>query len=483
MILSWTTHQPICKDNLTRPLCIPGATSVLIAEPRPFKLSLRWSRDGATSGQWPTVQDLLSKCLGQTVDEVQYGDAVVLRSRVKIAHDEIVTFLDPRHAVRLGLTPSTAIRHLPTPCDGTCSLRDAAFRVSPSICDYFHWGGAQFGTCDTSFNQTRVVQLRCLPGAVLSVHGFDGNVVAAGPLVLLWSTRDIPAGFNLVADCCEFVTEAASSAHVPALDMTNANLPEPTEEVQAPLTTSPCSSHASSPHPSPPSSPSTLPLHDAPPSKKCKLDERGASTNTFAKPAPTHPLRNACASVRKWVLTPYSHVWYEWPQFPLATSHVCQGGVISQALKRTYALQFTLDRFQLLHPTTTPSATRTRIEAAQWTCTLRLRPSASIILPPQSHLDHWLNIEDADLTGTVLFPDMTSSQLEDLFPAHDTNWEEVIGASHIISMLAAAGSEPTLTSHEPAICEYMIVIVSGSAVASWTTNELYQKLLSERAYK
>ena len=87
MIFSWTTHQPICKDNLARPLCIPGATSVLIAEPHPFKLSLRWYRDGATSGQWPTVQDLLSKCLGQTVDEVQYGDAVVLRSRVKISHD------------------------------------------------------------------------------------------------------------------------------------------------------------------------------------------------------------------------------------------------------------------------------------------------------------------------------------------------------------------------------------------------------------
>ena len=312
MIFSWTTHRNNCPNILARPVCIPGATSVLIVKPHPFNFSLQWSGAGANGGQWPTVQDLMSKTLGQTVDKVQYGDIVILRTRVKIAQDEIVTFLDPRHAVQLGLKPSVTIRCLQNPCEGICSLRDAAFRVAPSICDYFHWGGAKFATCDTSFNQLRVVQLRCVPGAVLSVHNLDGNVLATGPLVLLWSTRDIPAGFNLVAGCCEIFSEASSNATSPALNMVNIEalaaepsedtLPSPLPPPSPPLPLSLPSLPSRPSLPSLPSPPSLL----SHPSKKRKLDEHGASTSTFVKTAPTQPLRNACASVRKWVVSEYS---------------------------------------------------------------------------------------------------------------------------------------------------------------------------------
>ena len=161
---------------------------------------------------------------------------------------------------------------------------------------------------------------------------------------------------------------------------------------------------------------------------------------------------------------------------------MCQGGAISQALKRTYALQFTLDRFRLLNPTTNPSATMSRIDAGPWTSRFSLRTSAMIIFPPHLHMELWQKLQAADQSNTTLFPEITSNQLQDIFPAHDTNWEELIGANNIVNMVSFAGSAPTLTSHEAAICEYIIVILSGSAVASWTTKELYQKLISEKAY-
>jgi hypothetical protein len=57
-------------------------------------------------------------------------------------------------------------------------------------------------------------------------------------------------------------------------------------------------------------------------------------------------VRNVCATEKKWVVSMYSTVWYEWPKFPLSTKHHCQSNRVSEPLARTYALQFTISCFR-----------------------------------------------------------------------------------------------------------------------------------------
>ena len=465
MVFSWTRHVLSCRELAPRPVALPGSIAGLNRKPLPLRLSLRWTRNVDKDDRRFSVQDILSKCLGQSVEAVKYGDAVVLRSRETIPKYQIVTFLDPRHATRIGLTPDTTVDYLANPCNGTCALRNGSLRVNLTMCEYLQWGGGAFVTCDTIFNSVRIVEVRCVRGAVVEVLGFNDEVISVGPLIYLWSKRDIPAGFNLVADCFEYVNGDQFS------DCTEIGAePEPIESTD----------HKPLPSPSPYPSTPHHPTERLPPSKKRKVC---GDKSSFEPPilSVSHETRNACASVRKWVLTEYSQVWYEWPRFPLETTHVCQRGVVSQALKRTYALQFSTDRFRSVNPITETAALIHRVRTLHPSTRLRSSPGHSLRWPPHLHL---YQLQELNATGNcdvIVSMDISSAQLQEVLPVQDTNWNAMI-ADNFINLVTFTGSLPVITSNEPATCEFIIVVVSGSAIACWTTNELYQKLLAEQAY-
>jgi len=90
-------------------------------------------------------------------------------------------------------------------------------------------------------------------------------------------------------------------------------------------------------------------------------------------------------------------------------------------------------------------------------------------------------IEDDNDADMVVSMELSSTQLQQVLPVTDTNWDVMI-SEHVINLVTFKGFLPVITSNEPATCEYVIVVVSGAAVACWTTDELYQKLLAEKAY-
>jgi hypothetical protein len=97
------------------------------------------------------------------------------------------------------------------------------------------------------------------------------------------------------------------------------------------------------------------------------------------------------------------------------------------------------------------------------------------------NLYHFNEIEDDNDADMVVSMELSSTQLQQVLPVTDTNWDVMI-SEHVINLVTFKGSLPAITSNEPATCEYVIVVVSGAAVACWTTDELYQKLLAEKAY-
>ena len=208
------------------------------------------------------------------------------------------------------------------------------------------------------------------------------------------------------------------------------------------------------------------------PPKQNVSDEGGRSNEISVQRT-----RNECVTLKNWITSPIPEIWFVWPTFPLQTKHRKQNGMPSEALARTYAIQFKLNSFRI-EGTETQSATliKTLRSTSSPAEHFYLSADIDLALPPRQHLDSWKAVQNGTPSTVRMSMTLSADQLQTLFPAHGTNWS-VLLQDHNIDMISTR--RIVVTSQTCAKFEYVLVVLTGSIKTIWTTAQQYSKMTNE----
>ena len=190
--------------------------------------------------------------------------------------------------------------------------------------------------------------------------------------------------------------------------------------------------------------------------------------------------RNVCATLKNWVTSTYSPLWYEWPSFPLQTRHRSQHGISSEPLARTYAVQFKVESFMLLQPSEDGSATSVEKIRSATSPAVHYFHAAddALCFPPRQSMSSWKTTVPAAerQIDMRLSLNIAPTQLQVFFPAKNTDWESLLGSTYVDVLSTKA---KVVTTHSVAPFEYMVVVASGSIKAIWTTDSQYFRMTKD----
>jgi len=198
------------------------------------------------------------------------------------------------------------------------------------------------------------------------------------------------------------------------------------------------------------------------------------------KPSTQFRTRNVCATLKNFVTSVYSPVWYEWPTFPLQTRHRGRLGNTSEPLARTYAVQFKVDSF-MLQPSKAESATSLDNVRGLTAPAVHYVHAAddNYCFPPRHYMSSWNTASVPGAQGQIdmrLSLNIAPTQLQLLFPAQDTDWNSLLGSTYVDVI---STKSKVVTTHTVAPFEYMVVVASGSVKAIWTTDKQYSKMTKD----
>ena len=475
-IFSWVRHKETCTKIAPVPFILPGTLSRIPRIKSGYYEVRVVGPNNEVNQEWTDA--LSATCLGSSVELVWICDSLVLRSREKITRGSVVTFICPLYAPAIGLNQGTRIVSNPGHCEKPCLHCSQDHTTSEFGLGR---GGAQFVSCNKYFAR---VTVEWICDSSLTIQAYrstdDGDttmemeMLAECPFVVLRSVLAIPAGMSIVAECsrvvpCDAINEMSSS-QAPV---------SPKSVVSDPLTAEneprlkKRKLGGSNPMPKP-----TSPDKDSEMSSATKA--RKKSTSRCANTTSSR-VRNVCATEKKWVVSIYSPTWYEWPTFPLSTKHICQSNRVSEPLARTYALQFTISCFRFTEHCSGVTDFREKILRLERPADHMVLPGTrgALSLPPRASVSDWEQTSNPLECDKVLTLDVSPEDLALLFPISNTDWR-ALRNDNIIDMVTVQSA--TTTTHGPAPYEYIVVIICGSAVANWTTRELYKKMIRDRAY-
>ena len=391
--------------------------------------------------------------------------SVRLSAREAIPPGTYVSYLDPQDAREWGISPETVLRLLdPSATEPEC-IWESVSTTELTLRDRL--GLARYVSCDTTDAEVNVTWV-CEPDIVLDVVDERNEVVFSAPYWWLRTVTRILPGQYIICSHGKFQ---------------NSDDLSPDSRQDAP------SDHNSSKRKR--LSPVHYqPQHDPEPEEGDIVDENEAIHVTMDnRRKGTNLRRNDCAQKRKWVELDPNSDWWEWPSFPLNTKHIMnrQGG-ISEPMQRSYALQFGI-RFSLAGIDNSTSPRSSGFVHKIRSCGAPAKHfylSGSHVgkfhLPPQPSQtgSTWRRAKPNCSQVTVLTESLAAEQLLSLLPEHCTQWPQLLQENAVSLMTFTADS---VSTHDRTANRYMIVLLSGSAVAVWTTKPLYDLTLKARAYK
>ena len=400
-------------------------------------------------------------------------DLVTVRGSVRMAARDVIppgtfiTYLDPQDAQELSVTQSSVLRviGIPSATSPECfweSVSTSALTLRDRL------GFARYVSCDTSDEDVNVSWV-CESNVVIDVVDSHDRLSFSAPYWWLRAVKRISPGQFLT--CSHFTIAQSATTTVQELPVATDSTPG-SKRKRSPV-------QQSTPNQARGSQLVVLDDDHSDEGDASEIDDVKGDSRTKGSNR-----RNDCASARRWVELDKSVVWWRWPSFPLKTRHIMnRKGGISEPMQRSYALQFG-SRFRL-SPDTTADDLRNSIRSLNHPARhfhLNSATAGKLGLPVQNPQtgSAWRRAIVNSQRSTVLSEGICAEQLSRLLPDESTDWAQLF-EENTVSFLSF--KESCVSTHDRTSSRYIIVLLTGSAVAIWTTKRLYDVALKAKAYR